>query len=138
MRWGIRKATKKGTSYTYKSHGQKKYEKRLNKLTSKGAKAEKIAKNKEKLDIYKTRDKNRQSYAERTNVGKSFIKTLALGPIGAGSYNRYRGAGNSRTAAFLKSNILMSTLGAPVSILASRGAEFKSAKLELRAKGNRI
>ena len=34
MRWGIRRARKNGSSYTYKSHGQKKYERKLNKLQS--------------------------------------------------------------------------------------------------------
>lgn len=133
MKWGMHRAKKKGISYTYKSHGQKKFEKKYNKQVNKGINKEKINKTKEKLNLYKTRDKNRQDYAKNTSVGKSFIKTLLLGPIGNGSYSRYRGSGNGRVAAFLKSNIVISTLGAPVSVLLSRGREFKSARIENRS-----
>lgn len=134
MKWGVRRAGKKGTTYTYKSHGQKKYEKKVTKQIAKDKDVNKINKSKAKLDLYKQRDKNRQEYAETTNAGKAFVKTLMLGPIGAGSYNRYRGAGSGRVGAFLKSNIVMSTLGAPVSILLSRGAELKTARNINRAK----
>ena len=37
MKWGMRKAYSKGAPYTYKSHGQKKYEKRVNKLEKKNS-----------------------------------------------------------------------------------------------------
>ena len=133
MKWGMHRAKKAGVTYTYKSHGQKKFEKKYNKQVNKGISKEKINKTKEKLNLYKTRDKNRQNYAKNTSVGKSFVKTLLLGPIGNGSYARYRGSGNGRVAAFLKSNIVISTLGSPVSVLLSRGREFKSAKIENRA-----
>ena len=138
MKWGIRRANKKGTTYTYKSMGQKKYEKKVNKLTEKGAKVDKIAKSKEKLEIYKTRDKNRQAYAERTTVGKRIISTLVSGPFGAGSYARLRAAGDSRFSAFLKTNIVSSTLSLPANIVLTRGAELKSTRQELRAKGYNI
>ena len=133
MKWGMHRAKKAGIPYTYKSHGQKKFEKKYNKQVNKGINKEKIDKTKEKLNLYKTRDKNRQYYAKNTSVGKSFVKTLLLGPIGNGSYSRYRGSGDGRVGAFLKSNIIVSSLGAPVSVLLSRGSEFKSARIENRA-----
>lgn len=45
MRWGIRRAAKKGTTYTYKSHATKKYERKAAKALKKGdaAKAAKMA-----------------------------------------------------------------------------------------------
>lgn len=135
MKWGMRRARKKGTEYTYKSHGQKKWEKKYNKKLKKNEKrlsenkkALSTEKEKYKLDTFKARDELRQDYVKRTSVGKSFVKTLTMGPIGNGSYNRYRAAGNTRLASFLKSNIVVSTLGAPVNILLSRAAEFKSAE----------
>ena len=37
MKWGIRRAAKKGTTYTYKSHTTKKYEKKYQKALLKKA-----------------------------------------------------------------------------------------------------
>lgn len=128
MKWGIRKAERKGQTYTYKSHGQKKWEKKLAKRQKKGSKASKIEDAQDKLELFKTRDQNRQEYARKANLGKSFIKQITMGPIGAGTYSRFRAADNGRALAFLKSNIIVSSLGAPISILASRGSEFKQAK----------
>lgn len=132
MKWGMHRAKKKGISYTYKSHGQKKWEKKYNKRLTNKASKEKLDKTKQKLDLYKTRDKNRQEYAKNTSIGKSFVKTLLLGPIGNGNYSRYKGSGDGRVGAFLKSNIVVSTLGGPVSVLLSRGSEFKTARIENR------
>lgn len=135
MKWGIRRARKQGVEYTYRSHGQKKWEKKLTKRIAKGKKSESISKAKEKYDLYKQRDKNRQYYAERTNVGKRFANTILTGgPLGAGNYARYRASGDSKTAAFLKSNIIASTLGYPITLLLSRGAEMKTARNQIRDK----
>ena len=41
MKWGIRRAATKGQTYTYESHGQKKYEKNLNNQIKKGESSEK-------------------------------------------------------------------------------------------------
>ena len=128
MKWGIRKAEKRGGTYTYKSHGQKKFEKKLARYETKGESADKISKTRNKLDVIKVRDENRQEYARTANLGKSFVKMITMGPIGMGTYNRYRSADNGRVQAFLKSNIVISTLGAPVSILTSRGSEYRQAK----------
>lgn len=86
MKGGARRAAKKGTVYSYKSHGQKKYEKKVNKYEkkvseSRGKKShndnkEHLRKNENKLELYKIRDKNRVEYAKTTNTGKAFVKSL--------------------------------------------------------------
>ena len=136
MRWGIRRARRKGTDYTYKSHGQKKYEKKLAKQERKGASEGRKRVTKEKLETYKMRDRNRQDYVETTGIGRSIVKTLLMGPFGAGNYNRLRASGRSRLESAISSNVLSTTLGLPVSVLMSRGAEKSSAVI--RKKGNAI
>lgn len=128
MKWGQRKADKAGTSYTYKSHGQKKYEKKLNKQISKGAKKSAIRATESRLKTYKNRDANRQRYAETTTVGRTVAKGLLLGPFGSGNYNRLRAAGNTRMYAVRKSNIISSTLSLPYQVIASRNEEFVSSR----------
>ena len=122
MKWGMRKAHAKGNDYTYKSYGQKKFEKKVNKLTAKASKknkpsyrtTRKLENAKVRLDKYKQRDKNRQDYARSTTVGRSIAKTLLFGPLGSGNYNRYRAAGHGRVASALVSNVLASTAGYPI------------------------
>lgn len=108
MKWGMRRAAKKGIAYSYKSHGQKKYEKKLNKLQSKpstkSGKA-KIEKAKSKLDMYKARDLNRVDYAKKTNVGKALVKQVLLGPVGSGGYSRLRSAGYGKVVSTLGSGL---------------------------------
>ena len=136
MKWGVRRARKNGASYVYKSHGQKKYEKKIDQIKSsnKKNKKEKLAKAKTKLSIYKQRDKNRQSYASKTNLGKAVVKQILMGPIGSGSYSRYRSSGNNRVMAFLKSNVISSLLSSPVIVPLSRHREMKTAKKQLGIK----
>ena len=136
MKWGVRRARKNGSSYVYKSHGQKKYEKKIDQIKSsnKKNKKEKLAKAKTKLSIYKQRDKNRQSYASKTNLGKAVVKQILMGPIGSGSYSRYRSSGNNRVMAFLKSNVISSLLSSPVTVPLSRHREMKTAKKQLGIK----
>lgn len=134
MKWGIRKAKKQGTTYNYKSHGQKKYEKKIAKLQAKGANEKSIAKAQGKLDLYKVRDRNRQSYVETTSLGKSFAKQIVFGPIGSGNYERMRAAGHGRIASAFVSNWIASTVGAPVTVLATRSMEKATARSELRGK----
>lgn len=127
MKWGIHKARKNGVEYSYKSMGQKKYEKKIAKLKERGktAKAEQATYT---LNQLKNRDKNREEYARSTTVGKTIAKGLLLGPFGSGNYNRMRAAGSGRAAAFLKSNIISSTLGLPVQLIMTRDEEFKSSR----------
>ena len=136
MKWGVRRARKNGASYVYKSHGQKKYEKKIDQIKSsnKKNKKEKLAKAKTKLSIYKQRDKNRQSYASKTNLGKAVVKQILMGPIGSGSYSRYRSSGNNRVMAFLKSNVISSLLSSPITVPLSKHREMKTAKKQLGIK----
>lgn len=106
MKWGMRRAARKGVAYTYKSRGQKKYEKKINKLESKPASkatTKKLTKLNSKLAQYKARDLNRVEYAKKTNAGKAAVKQILLGPIGSGAYSRYRSAGYSRAISVLGS-----------------------------------
>ena len=41
MKWGVRRARKNGASYVYKSHGQKKYEKKIDQIKSSNKKNKK-------------------------------------------------------------------------------------------------
>lgn len=128
MRWGMRKARKQGSDYTYKSHGQKKWEKKVSKMQTKGSDKYKIKQAQRKLDTFKKRDRNRQTYAESTTAGRSIAKGLLMGPFGAGNYNRLRAAGHTRAASFMKSNIISSTLALPYQVVVSRDDEFVSTK----------
>lgn len=124
---------KKGVEYSYKSHGQKKYEKKLAKLDKKGVSKEtsNYAKASKKLDMYKARDNNRVDYAKRTSVGKSIAKQLIFGPFGAGSYNRMRSGGNGRIKSALVNNIVTTTFLLPMNVLLSKGLENSGAKKSL-------
>lgn len=128
MRWGMRKARKQGSDYTYKSHGQKKWEKKVNKMQTKGRDKYKIKQAQRKLDTFKKRDRNRQTYAESTTAGRSVAKGLLMGPFGAGNYNRLRAAGHTRAASFMRSNLIASTLALPYQVVVSRDDEFVSTK----------
>ena len=131
MKWGHRKAQNAGTSYTYKSHGQKKWEKKLNKAKAKPNNEKALTKAENKLEFYKKRDENRQNYAQSTSVGKSVAKGILMGPIGSGQYNRLRAAGVNRGISFLASNILVSSVSAPVGYLATRAVESHVAKRDV-------
>lgn len=113
MKWRYHRAAKKGIDYTYKSHGQKKYEKKINKLQNKKQTAriqKKIDKATKKLQLYQERDKNRAEYAKKTNVGKAITKQILLGPIGSGSYSRNRAAGYGRVVSTLASGVITSRI----------------------------
>ena len=77
MKWGVRRARKKGTTYTYKSHATKVYEKKADKARKKGndVKAN-------KYDNFSKRsahlDREMQNMAERTSVGKAVAQNLLL------------------------------------------------------------
>lgn len=106
MKWGMRRAAKKGVEYSYKSYGQRKYEKKVANLQSKPVSKsnnKKIEKAKTKLSMYKARDLNRVEYASKTNIGKAAVKSAAFGGIGTGAYNRFRSAGYNRCVSVLGS-----------------------------------
>lgn len=133
MKWGVRKAKKAGVQYAYKSYGQRQYEKKLARVKSKGASAQKIAKTKSKLEMYKERDRARQSYAKRTTVGKSIAKQLLFGPLGTGTYNRLRASGKGRLLSALASNYVGNIVGS----VGSKIYENRRAKKRLKARSGK-
>ena len=92
MKWGIRKARKNGTTYTYKSHGQKKMEKKLANAERKGKDTEKI---KNSLNNYKRRDKIRQSYVEARSTGRLLATKMIFNLDSAAAYRKARDSGAS-------------------------------------------
>lgn len=140
MKLGARRAAKKGNIYSHRSHGQKKYEKKVN--TSKGKKSydsnkERLRKNENKLELYKIRDKNRVEYAKMTNTGKAFVRTCLLGPVGNGTYSRYKASGNRTGAAFVKSLMWNMTMPVGPAQLMSRHREMNTARAELNKRNNK-
>lgn len=73
MKWGIRRAAKKGTTYQYKSHATKVYEKKAAKAAKKGKseKAERYSKYAKKSSDL---DKKMQDYAQTVSAGKAFLQ----------------------------------------------------------------
>lgn len=127
MKWGIRRARRKGVEYNYRSHGQKKYAKKLAKAEKKGNQYA-ADDYREKLNAYKTRDKARVEYAKRTSVGADIARNIVLGAWGNGSYNRARAAGASvgkAALAGLGTNIAiaMPPIGLPIAVAISKGHE---------------
>lgn len=137
MKWGMHRAVRSGSTYTYKSHGQKKWERKLDRVEQKGKSEGKIRVTKDKLETFKMRDRNRQDYASTTGVGRSVAKTLLFGPFGSGNYNRLRAAGHSRLYSGVASNIIASTAGLPIQVLTSRSGEFNAAKMRKRGYATR-
>lgn len=71
MKWGIRRARKNGGTYTYKSHGTKKYAKKAAKYESKG--------NTEKANTYKSYHKRSVELDRKmqTNAAKNSLPKVA-------------------------------------------------------------
>ena len=147
MKWGIRRAYEQGKKYEYKSHGQKKYEKKYNSLNQKIKdnkdsydkkqllrKRNKLDKIKNKLETYKARDKNRVDYAKTANLGKSILKTVLFGVIGTGNYNRLRSAGQNRIVSALGGSLL-GTFIAPVGIGLSKAVENTAGRSRAQGEG---
>ena len=96
MKWGIRRAAKKGKNYEYKSHATKKYEKAAAKLSAKAANStgEKAEKLKAKSSVMANRakrskevDKGEEEYARSLSTGKAL--GLAALPGGANVLKAY-------------------------------------------------
>lgn len=81
MKWGIRRARKKGTTYQYKSMYTKSYEKAAKKLRNYGSKQE-IAEAERKAVESQKIDDRMQKIAENTSVGKGIAHLLFSSPIG--------------------------------------------------------
>lgn len=140
MKWGMRKAENRGDTYTYRSIGQRLKQRKVNRLQSQlrlmnsvkkkaGVKIDpnkrtrlerKITNQTNRLNDLKTRDKNRQRYAESTTVGAAVARGILMGPIMTGNWNRARASGLSVKAALLAT---------PMSLLSTRSSEFATARM---------
>lgn len=99
MKWGKRKAEQRGTTYTYRSHSTKKYERKAAKAKNQ-ADAEKYA-NRAKRS--KELDRREQSIAEKTSTGKVFATRLLLtGGVGAKNYQQFQAMGDTKVTAAAK------------------------------------
>lgn len=77
MKWGVRRAKKNGTTYSYKSHATKMYEKKSSKAEKKGdldkaKRYSKYAKRSSELD------RKMQDYAESVSAGKAAAQLLLV------------------------------------------------------------
>lgn len=133
MKWGVRKDPRGLDSY--KSHGQKKWEKKREKafqrtaddvLRGKNAarSLHKAAKADNKLEMFKERDRRRAEYAKQTSSGRSIARSLLMGPSFNGNYHRYRATGMSEGM----SAVLAYSFGVPVSYLYERNAAKQAVK----------
>lgn len=77
MKWGIRRARKKGTTYAYKSHGTKVYEKKAAKAEKSGN-TEKASRYKGYAERSKQLDGKMQSYAEKVSTGKAVAQAFLI------------------------------------------------------------
>ena len=107
MKWGMNRAAKSGTTYSYKSHRTKSLEKGLSKAKAKNNKVKsdktkaKVSKMSSALKTSKSVDKKRQAYAKNTSVGKGIAQQILFGPIGARTYQSMRATGSKRSDAIL-------------------------------------
>ena len=131
MKWGVHKAQKSGSTYTYKSKAQSKAEKRLNNAKAKGAKSKTIDKYSRELETLKIRDSRRDNYAKQTSTGKAVVRAVLLGPIGAMGYNSMRAAGYSAARSAIANN-WVTTLGTVgLSAFSNTVNENRSARAEM-------
>ena len=112
MKWGVKKASKSGSSYEYKSHSTKKWEKRANEnktiadvydrnglsktasiYREKASRASKIA------TRSRQHDSKMLSIAKKTNVGSVIATNVLLGPWGNKTYSSVIASGGSKGAA---------------------------------------
>lgn len=136
MKWGVRRAAKKGTTYTYKSHATKKYSKKADeynnyandydpknytsKLSNKqrAKLQQKSDHNRAKARQYEQRakrsaelDRKEQKIAENTKTGKVIATRMLTMGVGAKSYQRFQALGDSKKKAFVKSYVDTMLLG---------------------------
>lgn len=89
MKWGMRRAAKKGTEYQYKSHATKKYQKLAEKLAKKG-KTEKAAKMANRAKRSAEIDRGEQEYARNISTGKAVGLSLLAGGQAVKGYMQNR------------------------------------------------
>lgn len=133
MKCGVRKAEKAGDTYEYKSHGQKKYEKKVTKLKERGATPTELQNANDKLAMFRERDRARLAYTKRASVGASVARTLLAphGFFGNGSYQRLRAAGLSKGASAIVGYGVSTLLTFPVGVIVTKAIENDRAKKRL-------
>ena len=100
MKWGIRRAAKKGTNYSYQSHATKKYKKAAAKLIAKAN----ATKNKEKASKLTSKAQKYENRAKRSaeidrgeeNFARSLSTGKALGLAALGGANSLKGYAQHR------------------------------------------
>lgn len=123
MKWGVRKARKSGSSYQYKSHSTKKWEKRadankkiaddyernsLSRTASlyreKSSRASKIAARS------REHDNKMFEFSKKTKIGSVIATNVLLGPWGNKTYNSVIASGGTKGAA-VATTVLSGILG---------------------------
>lgn len=95
MKWGVRRAKKKGTTYKYTSLTTKALEtaSHLEPVKKRKKIAKKVSKS---LKESKKSDKNMMAYSKQTSVGEAIAQTAVFGPMGALTYQKMRANGVTR------------------------------------------
>lgn len=100
MKWGIRRAAKRGGTYEYNSMRTKRLNRKAAKLQAKAsvnskyrAKANKFS---QKAQSSKAADRRLEKYARKTSTGKAIAQNIVFGLGGAKSYQQMRANGVKR------------------------------------------
>lgn len=122
MKWGVRRARKKGTTYTYKSHGTKKYAKKAAKYEAAGK-----TKKQKKYEHYHKRsvdlDRKMQKNAESNSATRAVVKTFINEFTGNRTYEVTKAATRSRGLAFVNTWLTGPIGGTPVRALYVRSGK---------------
>lgn len=96
MKWGVRRAAKKGGSYNYTSFGTKRYKR----IADRAAKRGNVEKQKKYEQYHKKSvemDRKMQANATKNSGKRAVLKTLVNGPLGGKTYEAVKVAsGNSK------------------------------------------
>ena len=112
MKWGVRRAREKGTTYSYKSSKTKSYEKKAERAKQKGQ-TEQYKTLSKKAKRSREFDSKMQSVAESMSVGNTAVQFLLSGPFGAKSYAAAKAYGISDASSTV-SAALLSYMGGPI------------------------
>lgn len=98
MKWGIHRARRKGTTYSYKSMSTKSYEKKAERarLSEKRNKYEILSKKAKRSQEF---DNKMQSVAESMSAGKTALHVLLTGTFGTKAYAAAKAYGLSEASA---------------------------------------
>lgn len=135
MKWGVRRARKRGEEYTYTSHGTKRYAKKALKARNKGdeAKAQKYERyHKRSVEL----DRKMQTNALSNSNKRAALKTLINGPFGNKTYEAVRAAtGGSKKLSRAAAYVAAQASG-PVGASVARAAYVRG--IDNKSVGNRV